>query len=104
MMKKPFLILSMLFMSGCINLYTRCPFTDVEVEHPWQSTQTAADLSYVVMFPQALSPANSQKFIAANLVSVPAGCLCWVDVICEAVIDTLMWPFDIAKYNMKIAL
>ena len=103
-MKKALFIALMVLMQGCINLYTRSPFTDVKVERPWQSTQAAADLSYVVMFPQVISPANSQKFIAANLVSVPVGCLCWIDVICEAVIDTMLWPVDAAKQKMEIAL
>ena len=88
-----------LAVSGCINLYTRSPFTDARVERPWQCTQAAADWSVVVMFPQVLSPASNRGFMAANLISVPVGCLCWVDVACEAVIDTLLWPFDIALNN-----
>ena len=103
-MKKIVVIVSMLLMSGCINLYTRSPFTNVKIERPWQSTQTAADLSYVVMFPQTLSPASNRGFSPANLISVPIGCLCWIDVVCEAIIDTLLWPVDAANQSIDIAL
>ena len=102
---KRFLFLALaVLMSGCVNLYIRSPFTDAKVERPWQSTSDAASFSYVVMFPQVLSPGSDKGFMAANLISVPAGCLLWIDVACEAVIDTLLWPIDSARQHMEIAL
>lgn len=40
-----------LFLSGCVNLYTRSPFTDEKIVRAYQSTQVASAFSYVVMFP-----------------------------------------------------
>ena len=40
--------------NGCMNIYTRCPFTDSMIQETYQCTYEAAGLSYVIMFPQVM--------------------------------------------------
>ena len=44
-----------LSLTGCVNLYVRCPGTPSKINTVYQSTQAAAALSYVIMFPQVIS-------------------------------------------------
>ena len=91
---KTALVVLTLFTAGCMNLYVRCPGTDKKIEKTYQCTQETFDLSYVIMFPQIL-PLNADKgLMPANIITVPIGCLCFVDVACEAVLDTVFWPID----------
>ena len=39
------------FLCGCVNLYTRSPFTDVRIERVYQSSRETAAMSIIVMFP-----------------------------------------------------
>jgi len=107
-MKAKLLALACLLLSGCVNLYTRSPFTGDRIEETYQSTQYAALFSWVVMFPQTMAPGGSRGLMWANAVSVPVGCLCFVDAAAEAAVDTVCFPADLAlsgsrkKYGMGI--
>lgn len=73
----------------------RCPGTNVEIRRTYQSTSASAALSYCIMFPQVIGSASSDpKFVPANLVTVPLGCLGYADTACEAALDTVFWPAD----------
>ena len=87
-------ILCIICFAGCMNLYVRCPATDKHIEKTYQCTQETFALSYVVMFPQILPPNANNDFVPANLITVPIGCLCFIDVACEGIIDTILWPID----------
>lgn len=90
-------------LSGCMNLYTRCPFTDKKIEDTYQSTQETFALSYVVMFPQVLPMNESDGLVWQNIFTIPVGCLCFVDVALEGVVDTICWPYDshVSKKHKK---
>lgn len=95
-MKKIFIFISLVLASGCINMYERCPGTSISIQNTYQATGLAMNLSYVVMFPQVIGSqtGNPSKFYPENIVTVPAGCLCYVDAACEAALDTVLWPVD----------
>lgn len=82
-------------LGGCINIYTRCPFTEKRIERIYQCTMEAASLSYVVMFPQTMSADSSDDFMPANLISTPIGMVLVVDTAFEAVVDTICLPADL---------
>lgn len=84
----------LLLASGCINCYLRCPVTDQKIDEVYKSTKAGAGMSYVVMFPQIMSTTGSNGFEPMNIISVPIGCLCFVDVACEVVLDTVFFPVD----------
>ena len=42
-------------LSGCINLYTRCPGTDSEIASTYQSTRLSISVAYVVAFQQIIT-------------------------------------------------
>lgn len=86
--------LMLLVTAGCMNLYTRCPGTDREIASCYQSTEWMLTLSYVVAFPQVMSPGGSDEFYWQNLITVPCGLLCLADTACEAVVDTVTLPVD----------
>ena len=81
--------------SGCVNVCTRSPFTESRIEGVYQCTKEAAGISYVIMFPQTMNPSGGKGFMAANLISVPVGCVGMCDVAVEAVLDTVFLPADI---------
>ena len=82
-------------LSGCMNLYTRCPETPARIEDTYQSTCATAGMAYVVMFPQVIMASHNNKILfPENLISIPIGCLCFVDVAAEGVLDTVFWPID----------
>lgn len=81
-------------LSGCMNVYTRCPGTDREIASCYQSTECMLTLSCVVAFPQVMSPGGSDEFYWENLFTIPCGLLCLCDTACEAVVDTVMLPVD----------
>jgi uncharacterized protein YceK len=82
-------------LQGCMNLYTRCPGTAPIISDTYQCTEMTAGMSFVVMFPQVMMPSGGNKFMfPENLISIPIGCLCFVDVAAEGVLDTVFWPID----------
>ena len=84
-------------MSGCVNIYTRCPFTEKRITRTYQSTGDAYSLSIVVAWPQIMSDDPGKTgFMVENLISIPLGCVCMCDTACEAVIDTVCLPADYA--------
>ena len=83
-------------MSGCLNIYLRCPGTEAKAHDIYQCTQAGAKLSYVAMFPQMLALDSHDGLCAANILTIPIGCLCFVDVALEGVVDTVMLPIDFA--------
>lgn len=80
--------------AGCVNLYTRFPTTNAKIEQVYQSSRQAAGLSIIVAFPQMMSDAPGQGYMLENVFTVPLGCLCLCDAVCEAAIDTVCLPFD----------
>lgn len=80
--------------SGCVNVYTRSPFTEKRIEGVYQCTKEAAGISYIIMFPQMMNPSGGNGFMAANLISVPVGCIGMCDAAAEAVLDTVFLPAD----------
>lgn len=80
--------------SGCANLYTRFPTTNAKIEQVYQSSRQAAGLSIIVAFPQMMSDVPGQGYMWENIFTVPLGCLCLCDAVCEAAIDTVCLPFD----------
>ena len=93
-MKITVVICASLIISGCINCYLRCPATDQKIDEVYKSTKAGAGISYVVMFPQIMNPAETRGFQPMNILSIPVGCLCFADVACEAVLDTVFFPVD----------
>lgn len=92
-----------LSMTGCVNLYVRCPGTPSKITTVYQSTSAAAALSYVIMFPQVISwrgeqvearSSSRETFVMENLITIPIGCIGFCDTACEAVIDTVLFPCD----------
>lgn len=89
-------ILLLSLLAGCMNLYVRCPITDNKITQTYQCTKETFALSYVIMFPQVLPPGKNDKTLyLANIITIPVGCICFVDVACEAVVDTIFWPIDV---------
>ncbi|MGM9863774.1 MAG: hypothetical protein ACI305_05900 [Lepagella sp.] len=74
---------------GCVNLYTRSPFTGAKIRHCYQSTCTAAAGTIVVTL------WDCSSFSWTDVLRIPVvGCLCLCDVACEAAVDTACLPFD----------
>ena len=98
-----FALATLALLSGCMNLYTRCPGTKQRIESIYQCSREMVPLSYVVMFPQVMSDSKSDTFYAENLLTIPLGVLCFGDAACEAVIDTVCLPFDnpISRYRRR---
>lgn len=102
--------LCVLFLTGCVNLYVRCPGTPSKITTVYQSTQGAAALSYVIMFPQVISwrgeqvearSSTRETFVMENLITIPIGCIGFCDTACEAVIDTVLFPADWALSSYR---
>ena len=82
-------------MTGCVNLYTRWPTTDEKITMVYQCSREAAGLSVLVAFPQAMSDCPGDGgFMLENIFTIPLGCLCLCDAVCEVAIDTVCLPFD----------
>lgn len=94
-------ILCIICFAGCMNLYVRCPGTSEKIEKTYQCTEKTFALSYVVMFPQVMAPGEHDSFVIENLLTIPIGCLCFIDVACEGIVDTLLWPIDKAISNLR---
>ena len=80
-----------------MNLYTRCPGTDGRIEDTYQCTKEMFSWSCVVAFPHVLSPDRDGGFEWLNLLTVPLGVVVFVDDCCEAVCDTVCYPFDMTR-------
>lgn len=82
-------------LSGCMNIWTRNPFTDTEITSVYQSSRTMTSGAIVVAFPQMMSDCPSEPaFILMNLFTIPLGGLVLCDAACEAALDTVFLPFD----------
>lgn len=100
-----FIVVACFAVCGCINLmYTRNPLPDARINEVYQSTRIAAPASYIIAFPQTMSPSGGGGFMAANILTIPAGCVVLVDAACEAVVDTVCLPVDwpLAAHRKKI--
>lgn len=86
---------------GCVNCYTRCPFTDSRIESVYQSSKFAAGASMLVAFPQMMSCAPSEGISWMNVCTIPLGLLVLCDAVVEAAIDTVCLPVDIPLANMR---
>lgn len=94
-MKAATLALAAALLTGCMNMYTRCPCTNANIIETYQSTKYMASMSFVVMFPQVMMPSGSNKLmLPENFISIPIGCLFFADTVCEAAVDTALWPVD----------
>lgn len=83
------------FLCGCVNCYTRWPTTDERITKVYQCSSEAAELSILCSLPQAMSDGPSRGFMLENLLTIPFfGLPCAVDAVCEAVVDTVCFPFD----------
>ena len=96
------LLLLSFTLSGCMNLYTRCPGTDRKIESCFQSTEYMFVLSYVVCFPQVIGGRDG-SLQPENIFTIPCGIVCYLDTACEAVLDTVFLPFDylLVRYRHK---
>ena len=47
-----------------------------------------------------MSP-NAPSFVVENFVTIPIGCLFFIDVACETAIDTVSWPIDYMIMNKR---
>lgn len=96
--------LGLLLCGGCVNCYVRCPGTDVRVEHVYQSTAISAAMAYIVAFPQKIGSTGAGGLMWENVFTVPLGCLCLADTVCEAALDTVCLPVDaVLSENRKNA-
>lgn len=89
---------------GCVNIYVRFPTTDARIEKTYQSTEEAALLSTVLMFPQIMNDAPFKGLVWENVYTIPLGCVGFCDTACEAVLDTVLFLPDYtlaAKRNNK---
>jgi uncharacterized protein YceK len=96
-MKRMLVLVAMLLTAGCMNLYTRCPGTDGKIEDTYQSTKEMADWTLIVAFPQVLVIEGDRGLSWFNLITVPLSLVVFADDCCEAVGDTLCYPFDITR-------
>lgn len=87
-------VLCATLLSGCLNLYTRCPGTVARVENCYQSTRTAFSCSVIVAFPQMMSCTPDTGLHWMNAMTIPLGLVGMCDCACEAVLDTVFLPVD----------
>ena len=97
------MVLALLVTSGCINLYTRAPFTDKKIERTYQSSGEAFGLSIIVSFPQIMSDnPSTPDFMVENIFTIPCGMVVAADGCVEFALDTVFWPCDkILAINRK---
>ena len=87
---------------GCVNFANRV-LDNEDITEVYQATKTAAGFSYVLTFPQVMSPTGGEHFMWENLLTIPVGLIGWVDTACEAAIDTVCLPVDwpLSAYRKK---
>ena len=91
----PLFLACALACSGCVNLYTRFPTTEEQIESVYQCSREAAGLSVLIAFPQIMSDVPKNQGLAVwNLLTIPLGCVCLCDAAAEACIDTVCLPVD----------
>ena len=91
-------------LTGCMNLWTRNPFTYTEITSVYQSSRIMAGSAVIVAFPQMMSDCPGDGgFMLENIFTIPLGCLVLCDAACEAVVDTAFLPFDwpMSAYRRK---
>lgn len=89
-----------LTLTGCINLYTRCPGTDSQIVDTYQSTRLSIATAYVVAFPQIIT-GWQPSIELENFITIPFGLLVLCDTACEAVVDTICLPYDCPVSNYR---
>ena len=96
-----FTVLILLLTSGCMNLYTRSPFTEKRIERTYQPSGETFGLAIIVSFPQMMSDnPSTPDFMVENIFTIPCGIIVGVDGCVELVLDTVFWPCDkIIVYN-----
>jgi len=84
-----------------MNLYTRCPGTPSRISYCYQSTDTMGMVTLLASFPQIMSMQKSSEGLRwYNVLTVPLlGVPCLADTLCEATLDTVLWPVDYLKVN-----
>ena len=90
-----------LMLAGCVNAYVRCPGTEPKIDKTYKSTEASASMVYVIMFPQIAMPSRRNALILENAISIPIGCLCFIDVAVEGVVDTACYPIDKVLSNRR---
>lgn len=93
-MRKFFLVCLITVFTGCMNLCTRCPGTSGRIKDTYQCTKEMADWTLIVAFPQVLAIEGDRGFSWYNLLTIPLSAIVFVDDCCEAVCDTICYPFD----------
>jgi len=82
-------------LGGCMNLYTRCPWTNPKIEDVYQCSREAVAFAMIGSFPQMMSDAPDRGWRWENCLTIPfIGLPCAVDAVCEGVIDTVCLPVD----------
>lgn len=90
--------------AGCVNCYMRWPESDARIETVYQPSRTALEFSIICAFPQMLSDCPSDVgFKAYNVLTVPLGLLVLGDALCEAVVDTVLFPIDYSIAKLRKA-
>ena len=84
-----------LSMTGCVNLYVRCPGTPSKINTvpqviSWRGAQVEARSS------------TRETFVMENLITIPIGCIGFCDTALEAVVDTVCLPYDWPISNYRI--
>ena len=93
--RKVFTVAAVMSACGCVNLYTRCPWTNERIDRVYQCSREAAGLSLLVAFPQMMSDCPGDNgYMWENIFTVPLGCLCLCDAAVEACVDTVCLPVD----------
>ena len=84
-------------LAGCMNLYVRNPITDIRINGTYQSTGDMYLLSMVTAFPQCMRLSGGSDFEWYNIFTIPLGIVVFADDCCEAVVDTVCYPFDVTR-------
>ena len=103
-LRRVFCVSLLLCESGCVNMYERAPWTNPEIQGVYQCSRAAAGMSIIIAFPQMMSDnPSSHGFMWENIFTIPLGCVCMLDAACEAVVDTVCFPFDyfISRHRAK---
>lgn len=94
-------ILSVVLLSGCMNMYVRNPITDRRIGDTYQSTGEMYLWSIVTAFPQCMKPSGGNDLEWYNILTIPLGLVVFADDCCEAVVDTICYPFDVTRKPKK---
>ena len=91
-----FLVVSMCvaFLSGCCNVMTRNPISDMQIGSCYQSTGLACTAAALVAFPQSMGAGPTPGFIPENIFTIPLGIVVLADGTCEFCLDTVFLPVD----------